>query len=125
MRLIFSQIRGFAVLVGTVLAVSGCSRMTELGFDTKLGFGSVSLVDRCTDFMHRAYPETPIEISGSHVNTDAENAAVTIEGVRSDVPQNSAYARNVAVECRFASGVLTGFRWVAGPVRPATTGQAP
>jgi hypothetical protein len=47
---------------------------------------------------------------------------VTVQGVRKSVPENSRYARSVAVECRFEGGVLTGFRWIAGPIRAATTG---
>jgi hypothetical protein len=125
MRPIFSQFQRFAVLVGAALALVGCSRMSELGFDTKLAVGSVSLVDSCSDFMHRAFPESAIDIAGSHVAADAQNALVTVQGVRSKVPANSAYARNIAVECHFESGILTGFRWIAGPVRPAATGQTP
>jgi hypothetical protein len=125
MPLIFSQIRGFVTLGAAALALAGCGRMSELSFDTKLGVGSVSLVDRCSDFMNRAYPASSLEITGSHVDNDAENATVTIEGVRKAVPATGAFARNVAVECRFEGGILSSFRWVAGPLRPATTGQAP
>lgn len=125
MTLNLRQIPRFAVLAVAALALAGCSRFSELGFDTQLAVGSVSLVDRCSDFMHRAYPESGIEVTGSHVETDSENAVVTVDGVRSGVPANSAYARNIAVECRFAGGVLTGFRWTAGPILRAGTGPAP
>lgn len=125
MPLIFSKIRCFAPLGLTAVALAGCSRMSDVSFDAKLALGSVSLVDRCSDFMHRAFPETPIDVAGSRVSNDAQNATVTIDGVREGVPASGAYARNVAVECRFEGGILTGFRWLAGPVRPATTGQAP
>jgi len=123
--MVFNRFRRFAVLAGTVLALAGCSGMSELGFDTKMAVGSVSLVDRCSDFMHLAYPESSIAVSGSHVAAGTENATITVEGVRSDVPANSAYARDVAVECRFEGGILTGFRWTAGPVRPASSGSVP
>jgi hypothetical protein len=125
MSLIFSQIHRFVTIGATALALAGCERMSEVGFDTKLAVGSVSLVDRCSDFMNRAYPASSIDITGSHVDADTENTTVTVEGVRKAVPATGAFARNVAVECRFAGGVLSGFRWVAGPVRSATTGQAP
>jgi hypothetical protein len=121
----FSQIPRFLAVVPVALALAGCGRMNELGFDTKMAVGSVSLTDRCSDLMHRAYPESAIDVTDSHVATDAENATVTVEGVRRDVATNSGYARDVAVECRFAGGILTGFRWTAGPLRPTTTGQAP
>ena len=121
----FSQIPRVLALSGVLLALAGCSRMSTLSFDTKLAVGSVSLVDRCTDFMYRAYPETTIDVGGSHVASDAESSTVTVEGVRSNVPASSSYARNIAAECRFEGGILTGFRWTAGPVRAATTGQVP
>jgi hypothetical protein len=125
MPLILSQIRGVVAVGAVALGLVGCDRMSEVGFDTKMALGSVSLVDRCSDFMRRAYAATAIDVSGSHVDTDAENATVTVAGVRSGVPANGGYARNVAVECRFEGGILTGFRWLSGPVRAATTGQAP
>ncbi|HLI19612.1 MAG TPA: hypothetical protein VKV32_00730 [Stellaceae bacterium] len=90
-----------------------------------MAVGSVSLIDRCSDFMHRAYPQEGITISGTHLTTDLPNATVTVNAIRSGVPANSAYARDIAVECRFENGILTGFRWTAGPVRSATTGQVP
>ena len=114
-----------AVLAAGLLALAGCSRMSTLGFDTKEALGSVSLVDRCSDFMHRAFPGGTIDIADSHVATDTAHATVTVQGVRSDVPANSTYARNVAVECRFDAGVLTGFRWTAGPILAASPGSAP
>lgn len=125
MPTIFSQFWRFLALSAALAALAGCSRMSTLSFDTKLAVGSVSLVDRCTDFMHRAYPETTIDVAGSHVATGAEAATITVDGVRSDVPVGTPYARNIAAECRFEGGILTGFRWTEGPIRSATTGQVP
>ena len=125
MRLIFDQILGFAAATGMLLALTGCSRMSAVGFDTKLALGSVSMVDRCSDFMNRAFPDGDIDVVSSHIATDMQSALVTVQGVRNDVPENSAYARSVAVECHYEGGILTGFRWIAGPIRGATTGQTP
>jgi hypothetical protein len=111
--------------VGLALTLSGCSRMTVIGFDTKLATGSVSLVDRCSDFMHRAFPETPIDISGSHVDAATSTTIVTVQGVRENVPPNSPYAREVAAECRFDSEILTSFRWTLGPTRSPGTAATP
>jgi hypothetical protein len=128
MRLIFSQILRFLLPVTALVALAGCNGMSEVGFDTKMTLGSVSMVDRCSDFMMRAFPHSFIDVVNSHVDTDSKNALVTVQGVRGDVPANSAVAsRNVAVECHFESGVLTSFRWIAGPFRsdtasPITTG---
>jgi hypothetical protein len=125
MRLIFRQIPPFAAGVGVLVALAGCSRMSEVGFDTKMALGSVSMVDRCSDFMSRAFPNGDIEVVGSHVDTAMGGALVTVQGMRNNVPENSPNARSVAVECHFEGGVLTGFRWTAGPIRAPTTGQAP
>jgi hypothetical protein len=75
--------------------------------------------------MSRAFPNADIDVVGSHVDTGMQSALVTVQGMRSGVSDNPSYTRNVAVECRFEDGVLTGFRWTAGPIRAATTGQAP
>jgi hypothetical protein len=105
-----------------LLALAGCNGMSEVGFDTKMALGSVSMVDRCSDFMMRAFPRSSIDVVNSHVDTDSQNALVTVQGKRGDVPANAtAYTQNVAVECHFESGILTSFRWIAGPLRPATT----
>jgi|GEM_PF-1079351 len=126
MLLISRSFRRLPAVVCTLLALAGCSGgLSEIGFDTKMAVGSVSLIDRCSDFMHRAYPQEGITISGTHLTTDLPNATVTVNAIRSGVPANSAYARDIAVECRFENGILTGFRWTAGPVRSATTGQVP
>lgn len=126
MRSIFRPLHRFLAVAGTLLALAGCSGgLSELGFDTKEAVGSVSLVDRCSDFMHRAYPQEGITVSGTHVATNDENAIVTVNATRSGVPANATYSRDIGVECRFEGGILTGFRWTAGPVRPATTGQVP
>ncbi len=130
MRLIFSKIPRFAVATGVLLALAGCNGMSEVGFDTKMTLGSVSMVDRCSDFMNRAFPNSFIDVVNSHVDTDSQNALVTVQGVRGDVPENSSVAtRSVAVECHFENGVLTTFRWIAGPFRselpnPATPSPA-
>jgi hypothetical protein len=74
--------------------------------------------------MTRAFPHSFIDVVGSHVDADSQNALVTVQGVRGDVPANSAaFTRNVAVECHFESGILTSFRWISGPLHPAATGQ--
>lgn len=130
MRLIFRYISGFMTAIVTVLALAGCSRMSEASFDTKMKLGSVSMVERCSDFMSRAFPNGDIKVVNNHVDTTMDSALVTVQGVRDSVPENSPYARSVAVECHFESGVLISFRWIAGPIRAAapgqaTTGQAP
>jgi len=122
MHLFFNQLPRFAVAAGLALVLAGCG---EVAFDTKMALGSVSMVDRCSDFMNRAFPNGDIDVVGSHIATDTQGALVTVQGVRNSVAENSPYARSVAVECHYQNGVLTGFRWIAGPIRGAAIGQRP
>ncbi|HKT17121.1 MAG TPA: hypothetical protein VJR47_03700 [Stellaceae bacterium] len=92
--------------------------MSDLDFDAQSAFGSVSLVDRCGDFLHRAFPNSAIKIGDTHVEAEMDRATVTVAATRTGVPEGGAYLRDVAVECRFENGVLTGFRWTKGPLRP-------
>jgi hypothetical protein len=107
------------------MALAACQDMSTLAFDTQLGLGSVSLVDRCTDFMRRAYPANGIDITGSHVDAAMTRTTVTVQAARTNVPTSGIYARDIAAECVFDNGILTGFRWTAGPVRAAAAPPAP
>jgi hypothetical protein len=123
--MIFHQTYRFIVLACVASSLFGCSRIRDVGFDTKQAIGSVSLVDRCSDFMHRAFPQAEIEATGNHLETEAGNATIKVEAVREDVPENATFARNIEAECRFESGVLTSFRWTMGPIRAAGTAATP
>lgn len=117
-RLRFSRIlAAFCV----VTALSGCG---EVGFDVQNAIGSVSLPDRCVDFMHRAFPGSDIAVTHQQVATTVDTATITIAAMRRDVPVDTPYARNIGVECRFTNGVLTSFRWTAGPLLRSTSGTA-
>lgn len=113
-----------AALFLATFGLSGCQRMATIGFDTQSAFGSVSLVDRCADIMRRALPASGLEITDRRVDADMNAATVDISGVRGGVPPTGLYAREVGVTCRFENGILTGFRWTRGPIRPADAGQA-
>lgn len=127
--LIFSStsIRGgwhFTVLAFALLALASCERLSNLGFDTQSAFGSVSLADRCIDVMHRAYPNAELDVADRRVRVEGNAAIATITAARNGVPAKGPYARDIGVECRFESNILTSFRWIAGPVRPTGIGQA-
>lgn len=113
-----------AALALPLLALAACERMSSLGFDTQSAFGSVSLADRCTDLMHRAYPNAELDVTNSHVSVEGNAATVLVAATRNGVSAKSGYAREIGVECRFESNILTGFRWTAGPIRPTGVGQA-
>ena len=106
------------------LMLASCQRISTLGFDTQSAFGSVSLAERCVDIMRRAFPEGGFDVTNRRVKVDGNAAVVGIAATRSAVPANGLYAREVGVECRFENGILTGFGWTAGPVRPSGVGQA-
>ena len=114
----------FVTIGGAILVLAGCARMSEVGFDTRMALGTVSMADRCSDFMKRAFPGGDINIVGSHVDADMDHTLITVQGVRKDLPAGSSDARNVAVECHFGNGVLTDFRWIAGPIAREARAQA-
>ncbi len=92
--------------------------MAYLGYDAHSAFGSVSLADRCADIMHRAFLDSEIVVTGSHVSMQTDTATIDVAGERKGVPEGGLYARNVAVQCRFQNGILSDFHWTQGPVRP-------
>ncbi len=114
-----------APLSCAAIALTGCQRLSSLGFDTQSAFGSVGFADRCIDFVNRAFPDAGFDITDRRVDVAGNDATVAIAAVRSDVPANGRYAREIGAECRFENGILTGFRWTAGPLRPPDVGQAP
>ncbi len=103
--------RAGAALLLLALGLAGCGTRIR---DESLGA-------RCADLMQRAFPGGDIEVTRS--TTTRDNAAsitaltATAEGVRKDVPAGGVLRRDVAVECKFQDGILTSFRWTAGPLR--------
>jgi hypothetical protein len=104
--------------LGLGLVPSACTRFADMGFDAQSALGSVSLSDRCGDFLHRAFPNSGVEVTGSKVNAELNATSVAVTAIRGDVPKDGLYAREIAAECRFENGILTGFRWTKGPLRP-------
>jgi hypothetical protein len=97
-----------------LIALAGC----DLG-----GLREVSFPDRCARMMTEAYPGGGgIAVTGQTTALD-KNAVttptmvVTVRGTRAAVPSGGFVVQDVAVECRFENGVLTSFRWTAGPFR--------
>jgi len=112
------------LMLPLLTGLGGCERMKTIGFDAQGAFGSVSLIDRCADMMRRALPASGLEISDQKVSADMSTATVEVSGVRSGVPEGGPYARDVAVQCDFQSGILTGFRWTRGPLLAASAAPA-
>ena len=78
---------------------------------------SGGMADRCADLMQRAYPGADIDVTKREAAaTSITTIVAKVEGVRSDTPPGGLAPRHLAVECRFDSDILTGFRWTAGPL---------
>lgn len=79
-----------------------------------------SLTGRCADVMQRAFPGGEIEVTRQETVPEQTQSIATsviaVEGTRK-LARDSTLLREVAVECRFNDGILTGFRWTKGPLR--------
>jgi hypothetical protein len=102
---------GAAALCLAAFALAGCGvRLRE-----------ASPLDRCAELMQQAFPGGDIKPTKKEVaeETTASIAAVIarVEGERRNVAAGGVPLRDIAAECRFENGILTGFRWTKGPLR--------
>jgi hypothetical protein len=71
--------------------------------------------------MQQAFPGGGIEVTKTALVPEATRSIATsvvaAQGSRKEVAPGSMPLRDVAVECRFDDGILTGFRWTKGPLR--------
>ncbi|HZB91812.1 MAG TPA: hypothetical protein VE397_10245 [Stellaceae bacterium] len=102
---------GIAFLLFCSLGLPGCGVQLR----------DKSLLERCGDLMQQAYPDADIEVTHKAlVSRPTESLGTVIaqvEGERPKLPKDTGLPRDVAAECRFDDGVLTGFRWTKGPLR--------
>jgi hypothetical protein len=102
---------GIAALAALLPAVAGCGAPIR----------EESLTERCGAAMVGAFPGGDIEIAKGEVSAEPQASlatqVVTVEGARQRVAPGGVPLREVAVECRFDQGILTGFRWTRGPLR--------
>ena len=101
-----------ACLLCSVLGLAGCGARLR----------DESLLDRCGDAMQQAFPQTEIKVTKTAMVSQEQpqsyaTSIVTAEGERPDLPAGSPLLHDIAVECRFDNGILTGFRWTKGPLR--------
>jgi hypothetical protein len=105
------------------IRLSAVSALLALGFAGIVGVGcslapSGGMADRCADLMQRTYPGATFDIVKSEAAaTSITTIVARVEAQRRDLPPDAPLRRDVAVECRFDNGVLTGFRWTKGPTR--------
>jgi hypothetical protein len=84
------------------------------------------MAERCADIMKLADPGADIDITKSEAAaTSLTTILAHVEGMRADTPPRLPAPRKLAVECRFDDGILTGFRWTAGPTPGATPAPTP
>ncbi len=80
-----------------------------------------SLLDRCGDLMQHAFPGADIEVTGKALlpqeTRSLATSIVAAQGRRRDLGPGTLPPRDIAIECRFDEGILTGFRWTKGPLR--------
>ena len=102
---------GAAALCLALLALAGCG----------LRLREATPLDRCAELMQQAFPGGEIKPTKKEVadETTPSIAAVVarVEGERQNVAAGGVPRRDVAAECRFENGILTGFRWTKGPLR--------
>ena len=102
---------GAAALCLAFLALAGCG----------LRLREASPLDRCAELMQQAFPGGDIKPTKKEVAEETAPSIATViarvEGERRNVSPDSVPLRDVAVECRFDNGILTGFRWTKGPLR--------
>jgi hypothetical protein len=115
--------RALSASVFCLLLLAGCglwNSTRDTAGDTMLGVqlstDSASFVDRCADVLKRAYPNVRFEVTGKRLGLDASRALVDIQAHRADPPASPMTPREVAVQCRFDSGVLLDFHWTATPL---------
>lgn len=93
------------------LALAGCGHVQE-----------PSLSQRCADIVRQAFPGGGIELTGQRTlpvegQQSYSTLRIVVEGRRQKLPAATKLVRDVAAECRFDDGILTGFRWTKGPLQ--------
>jgi hypothetical protein len=93
------------------LALAGCGHVQE-----------PSLSQRCGDLMRQAFPGAEIAVTGQQTlpvegQQSYATTRIVVEGRRRKLPAATRLPRDVAAECRFDQGILTGFRWTKGPLQ--------
>jgi hypothetical protein len=101
---------GVAVAL-TLAALTGCG----------VRLRDASLLDRCAILLQEAFPGADIKVTKAEAVTPPSDTiaatVVAVRAVRRDVAPGSTPLREVAAECRFDQGILSGFRWTRGPLR--------
>jgi hypothetical protein len=109
-----------AILVAA-LSLAGCGVPDWAnGERSKIYPSSMSLADRCFAILQAAIPYADLKPGAlSSQNKGIDIIVARAEATRTDHPEDTLMARDLAAECEFDNIVLTGFRWIrGGPVIP-------
>ena len=115
--------RGSAVAVCFLLFLAGCTtwnsavdKMFSSHGTQPQPAGPVTNIDRCIDFMQKAFPDAHFEVSSKRITAHANESVIDIQATRDDVPVGGRMPRNIAAQCRFESGVIAEFHWTSAPL---------
>ena len=76
---------------------------------------SMSLADRCFAILQAAIPNAELQPGKlSSQNKGIDLIVARAEATRTDHPDDTLMARDLAAECEFNNNVLTAFRWLKG-----------
>lgn len=106
------------VLAVTAGLLCGCDWAKDVG--GRVNPDSLSLADRCANFMKAAMPSAEIEIAKrTSENTGIRTITARVEGTRTDGAKDAPIERDLAAECHFDNNLLVGFQWTKGGPPPS------
>jgi hypothetical protein len=103
-------------IVVLCLATAGCGVPEWAnGERSKIYPTSMSLADRCFAILQAAIPYAELQPGKlSSQNKGIDLIVARAEAARTDHPDDTLMARDLAAECEFDNNVLTAFRWLKG-----------
>jgi hypothetical protein len=99
--------------IAAACVLSACSVYSDMEYR----YRDLSLPERCEYFTQQAFPQIQLADTKIQSATDINTTTTRIEGINENAGATGQLAREVGVECRFENGILTAFRWTAGPFR--------
>jgi hypothetical protein len=108
-----------ALVILAIASLAGCDWAKDVS--GRVNPDTLSLADRCANFMKAAMPSAEIEIAKrTSENTGIRTITARVEGTRIDGAKDAPIERSLAAECRFDNNLLTAFQWTkGGPPAPA------
>jgi hypothetical protein len=102
-----------ALVILAIASLAGCDWAKDVS--GRVNPDTLSLADRCANFMKAAMPSAEIEIEKrTSENTGIRTITARVEGTRTDGAKDAPIERGLAAECHFDNNLLTGFQWTKG-----------